>query len=33
MLSLERQEEILEIDDTIEVVKFEGNKIIAKKVK
>ena len=30
---IEEQEEILEIDDTIEVVKFEGNKIIAKKVK
>ena len=30
---VEEQEENLEIDDTIEVVKFEGNKIIAKKVK
>ena len=30
---VEEQEENLEIDDTIEIVKFEGNKIIAKKIK
>ena len=30
---LEENEEALEIDDTVEIIKFEGNKIIAKKIK
>ena len=30
---LEENEEILEIEDSVEIIKFEGNKIIVKKVK